>query len=372
MKIGIICFPSYGGSGAMATELGICLARRGHKVHFITSEVPFRLVGGWRKNIYFHRVEEPSYPLFKSDELYPLVLANKVASIVKEEGLQIVHAHYAIPHAAALFMANKILSQKVKTVVTLHGTDVTIFGYDHSLHGVTRASLEECSAVTAVCKYLSDKAKEVYSLRNIDVVHNFVNIKKDPKAKSSELREVFSKPNEKVVIHCSNFREVKRVGNVLEIFAKINKKIPSKLLLIGDGPEKGLAQKMAAKLKIIDRIHFMGLQDNISRLLSISDLMLLPSEKEAFSLSALEAMSCGVAVIATKVGGMGEMIESGKEGFLSEIGDVEEMSANAISVLRDKKFFRELTKAASQKVKENFTPEIIAARYEKIYERVLG
>jgi N-acetyl-alpha-D-glucosaminyl L-malate synthase BshA len=355
----------------MATELGIHLARRGHKVHFITSEVPFRLIGGWRKNVYFHRVEEASYPLFKNDELYPLILANKVAKIVEEEGLQVVHAHYAIPHATSLFMANEVLSKKVKTVVTLHGTDVTIFGSDPTLHGLTKLSLGKCSAVTAVCKFLASKAEQVYSLENVDVIYNFVSIKKDPIAKSSELREVFSKPNEKIVIHCSNFREVKRVGNVLEIFAKINKKIPSKLLLIGDGPEKGLAQKMAAKLKVIDRVHFMGLQDNISRLLSISDLMLLPSEKEAFSLSALEAMSCGVAVIATNVGGMNEMIKSGEEGFLSEIGDVEEMSNNAIRILENKKFFMELTRAASQKVKDNFTPEIITAKYEEIFKRVL-
>jgi len=224
--------------------------------------------------------------------------------------------------------------------------------------------------VTAVCDFLAKKAEESYGIKDISVVYNFVDIKRDPRAKSSELREIFAKQSEKIIIHCSNFREIKRISDVLEIFAKINKQIPSKLLLVGDGPEKGLAQKIAAKLKIIDRIHFMGLQDSVSRLLSISDLMLLPSEKEAFSLSALEAMACGVAVIATNVGGMSEMIASGKEGYLSEVGDVKGMAKNAVDLLQDKKLFKQITQEALKKVRGNFSPELITAQYEQIYKNL--
>lgn len=372
MRIGIICFPSFGGSGALATELGKYLAGRGHKVHFISSDMPFRLMGPWRKNIYFHRVEEIEYPLFQTD-LYDLTLASKIAEIALQENLEILHAHYSFPHAISVFLAKEIVKskRKIKSVITLHGTDVTIFGSNSSVADINQIGIKNADCVTAVCRNLAHQAKEIFKIKKVEVIYNFVNMKKNEED-SVELREIFATKKEKLVIHISNFREVKRVQDVLEVFKGINNKIPSKLLLVGDGPEQRMAQKLIAKLKLGDKVHFLGVQNNIARLLTVSDLLLLPSEKEAFNLSALEAFSCGVPVIATNVGGMSEMITNGETGYLSGVGDVNEMIGNALKILSDPKLAKKLSKNCQRAIKEKYSPEVIVPQYEKLYQRLLG
>lgn len=374
MKIGIVCFPSYGGSGALATELGKKLAKKGHKIHFITSEVPFRIIGSWQKNVYFHQTGEIDYPLF-SFSLFPLTLIDKIVEVAQNEKLDIIHAHYALPHVISGYMAKKILEKKghnIKLITTLHGTDVSVFSDDPSINETLKFAINGSDAITAVCKYLADIAKDKYELKKTPkVIYNFIEIKRDANTATRELKDIFAKPDEKIIIHMSNFREVKRVHDVITIFNAVNKKIPSKLLLIGDGPDQRLAQKLASKYGIINKIFFMGLQSNIGKLLPIADIFLLPSEKEGFNLSALEAMTCGVPVVVSRAGGMPEMIEDGKEGFLSDIGDIDTMVKKTIEILSSPKLAKTLSQNAQKKVKDNFTPEIIVDQYEKLYEQVL-
>ena len=374
MKIAIICHASSGGSGIVGTELGLALAKRGHQVHFIASEIPFRLIGSWKKNVYYHEVEIFDYPLFKHPP-YDLSLANKIYDVIMQNKIDIIHSHYAVPHATAAFLAKemaKLAGRSVALITTLHGTDVSLIGKDPTLKDVVAFSLKKSDANTSVSRMMAEEAQNVYSLPETpEVIYNFIDVK--PPAKMPEdLRTVFGFNNARIVTHMSNFRTVKRIEDVIKVFAKIEKKVNARLLLIGDGPEQRTAYKSASKLGIINKIHFLGLQSSIVKLLSITDIFLLPSEKENFSLSALEAMACGVPVISTNVGGMPEMIENGIDGYLAEVGDIDQMAKYAIEALSNPDEFKKISVNARKKAFENFTSEVIVPKYEELYKRVLG
>lgn len=373
MNIAIVCYATSGGSGVVATELGMQLAKRGHKIHFISSEVPFRLIGPWKKNIYYHEVDTFDYPLFEEPP-YDLALATKIYQVVAQNNIDVIHSHYAVPHSVSAYLAQQMAlanKQNVGTITTLHGTDVSIVGDEPTLRDVIAFALSKSDVVTSVSQAMATEAEGKYGLnKKVQVIYNFVNIQ--PPAKTPEdLKDVFGANDSNIITHISNFRQVKRIEDVIRVFNKINKKVDSKLLLIGDGPEQRAAHKLAVKLNVSNKIHFLGLQSSIEKLLAISDLFLLPSEKENFSLSALEAMSCGVPVIATQVGGMAEMIDSGKDGYLFDVGDIDGMAEAGIKLLDDKDSYKKISSAAQKKAKEGFSPEIIVPQYEKLYESVI-
>lgn len=373
MNIAIVCYATSGGSGVVATELGMQLAKRGHKTHFISSEVPFRLIGPWKKNIYYHEVDTFDYPLFEEPP-YDLALATKIYQVVAQNNIDVIHSHYAVPHSVSAYLAQQMAlanKQNVGTITTLHGTDVSIVGDEPTLRDVIAFALSKSDVVTSVSQAMATEAEGKYGLnKKVQVIYNFVNIQ--PPAKTPEdLKDVFGANDSNIITHISNFRQVKRIEDVIRVFNKINKKVDSKLLLIGDGPEQRAAHKLAVKLNVSNKIHFLGLQSSIEKLLAISDLFLLPSEKENFSLSALEAMSCGVPVIATQVGGMAEMIDSGKDGYLFDVGDIDGMAEAGIKLLDDKDSYKKISSAAQKKAKEGFSPEIIVPQYEKLYESVI-
>jgi N-acetyl-alpha-D-glucosaminyl L-malate synthase BshA len=373
MNIAIVCYATSGGSGVVATELGMQLAKRGHKIHFISSEVPFRLIGPWKKNIYYHEVDTFDYPLFEEPP-YDLALATKIYQVVSQNNIDVIHSHYAVPHSVSAYLAQQMAlanKQNVGTITTLHGTDVSIVGDEPTLRDVIAFALSKSDVVTSVSQAMASEAEDKYNLnKKVQVIYNFVNIQ--PPAKTPEdLKDVFGANDSNIITHISNFRQVKRIEDVIRVFNKINKKVDSKLLLIGDGPEQRAAHKLAVKLNVSNKIHFLGLQSSIEKLLAISDLFLLPSEKENFSLSALEAMSCGVPVIATQVGGMAEMIDNGKDGYLFDVGDIDGMAEAGIKLLDDKDSYKKISAAAQKKAKEGFSPEIIVPQYEKLYESVI-
>ena len=373
MNIAIVCYATSGGSGVVATELGMQLAKRGHKIHFISSEVPFRLIGPWKKNIYYHEVDTFDYPLFEEPP-YDLALATKIYQVVTQNNIDVIHSHYAVPHSVSAYLAQQMAlanKQIVGTITTLHGTDVSIVGDEPTLRDVVAFALSKSDVVTSVSQAMASEAEDKYNLnKKVQVIYNFVNIQ--PPAKTPEdLKDVFGANDSNIITHISNFRQVKRIEDVIRVFNKINKKVDSKLLLIGDGPEQRAAHKLAVKLNVSNKIHFLGLQSSIEKLLAISDLFLLPSEKENFSLSALEAMSCGVPVIATQVGGMAEMIDNGKDGYLFDVGDIDGMAEAGIKLLDDKDSYKKISAAAQKKAKEGFSPEIIVPQYEKLYESVV-
>ncbi|MBI4023163.1 N-acetyl-alpha-D-glucosaminyl L-malate synthase BshA [Candidatus Berkelbacteria bacterium] len=371
LKIGVVAFPSYGGSGAVATELGKKIAQLGHKVHFIMRDVPFRLIGPWRKNIFFHQVESLEYPVL-SESPYTITLANKIAEIAVQEKLDIVHTHYALPHVVAGYLAREMTKRRFKLVCTLHGTDVTITGADPIVRDAVSFSLSRADAVTAVAGQLADEAKRTFELkRKPAVIHNFVEPKQPSPEQIEELHRIFANEDQKIIIHVSNFRSVKRIQDVVRVFAEIHKRVPSKLLLVGDGPDQRAAYKLAAKLQLIPHLHFMGLQSQVEKLLSIADLFLLPSEREGLSLAALEAMALGIPVIVTSVGGMPELIAHGENGFLAEVGDVPSMAASGIRVLTDDAFHAQISRAAKQTVTEGFSPSIIVPKYEALYRSLV-
>lgn len=372
MRIAILCHASSGGSGIVGTELGLALAKHGHQIHFITSEVPFRLMGSWKKNIFYHEVETADYPLFKYPP-YDLSLVNKIFDVIVQNKIDIVHAHYAVPHAPAAYLAcemAKSIGKNVSTINTVHGTDVSLFGFDPTIKDVIGFALQKSDIVTSVSKAMAKEAEETYCLKKTpEVIYNFVDVK--PPAKVPEdLKEVFGFNNARIITHISNFRAVKRVEDVIKAFAKIEKQVNSRLILIGDGPEQRSAHKLAVKLGIINKVHFLGLQSSIAKLLSITDIFLLPSEKENFSLSALEAMACGVPVIATNVGGMPEMIETGENGFLVDVGDIESMVNYAVKLLDDKSLYDKISGSARERVLNNFVPEKIIPQYEELYRQL--
>ncbi len=387
MKIGITCYPTYGGSGVVATELGIELAARGHDIHFITYSQPFRLTGR-EANIHFHEVAVSNYPLFEHPP-YDLALATRMAEVAEFYSLDLLHVHYAIPHSVSAYLAQKMVESQslaargrhLPFITTLHGTDITLVGLDRSYLPITRFGIEESDGVTAISSYLRERTRQAFSITSeIEVIRNFVNCDvyvRNPELVAS-MRPRFAKPAtatrpaERLLVHLSNFRPVKRVTDVVEIFARVAKAMPARLLLIGDGPDRSSAEYLAARHGVQDRIHFLGKQDNVNELLPLADLMLMPSEMESFGLAALEAMACSVPTIATRVGGVPELVNDGENGLLFNVGDVEAMSSAAISLLADPDRLTAMAKAARKTAQDQFCASRIIPLYESYYERVIA
>ena len=371
MKVGITCYPSYGGSGVVGTELGIELAARGHEVHFITSAWPFRLR---RPNslIHFHEVEAMSYPLFDYPH-YTLALASKMAEVAESAGLDLLHVHYAIPHSVSAFLARSMcVPRRLPFITTLHGTDITLVGLDVSYLGITRFAIAQSDAVTAISSYLKHKTCEQFEIQNnIEVIYNFVNCESYQRVTDPVVRGGFAAPEEKILVHLSNFRPVKRVTDVVEIFARVQERIPARLLLIGDGPERSAAEMLAHKKGVHHRTVFLGKQDNVEEILGIADVLLLPSELESFGLAALEAMACEVPPVATRVGGLPELVTHGVDGFLTEVGDLDAMADYATRLLQDAELHQRVAQAARKTALARFCSTLIIPRYEELYRRVL-
>ena len=375
MKIGITCYPTYGGSGVVATELGIELAARGHDIHFITYSQPFRLTGR-EGNIHFHEVAVTNYPLFEHPP-YDLALATRMAEVAEFYSLDLLHVHYAIPHSVSALLARQMLASRghhLPFITTLHGTDITLVGLDRSYLPITRFGIEQSDGVTAISSYLRDRTREAFGITSeIEVIRNFVNC--DVYVRNPELvaimRGRFAEPGERLLVHLSNFRPVKRIQDVVEVFARVAREVPARLMLIGDGPDRSIAEHLAREHHIQDRVHFVGKQDNVNELLPLADLMLMPSEMESFGLAALEAMACGVPTIATDVGGVSELVENGHNGLLFEVGDVDSMSAAAIALLRDEPRLRRMSEVGRKTAQDHFCASRVIPLYEEYYERVI-
>ncbi len=370
MKIGIVCYPTFGGSGVLATELGKALATKGHAVHFITYQQPVRL-SGFYSNIFYHEVRIPHYPLFDFPP-YETTLASTMVDVVLNNDLDLLHVHYAIPHASAAYMAKQILKKKGKdipVITTLHGTDITLVGKDKTFEPVVAFSINESDAITAVSKNLRDETYHFFQIeKEIEVIYNFVDIERFSKKPLDAFRKTLAPNGEKILVHASNFRKVKRVNDVIHVFENIQKEIPSKLLMVGDGPDRPGAEELCRELNLCDNIRFLGKQQEMEEILAIADMFVLPSESESFGLSALEAMAAGVPVISTNAGGLPEINIEGKTGFMANVGDVAEMSKQAIALLKDEKqlsIFKQNAKEQAAK----FSINRIVPLYEKLYER---
>lgn len=370
LKIGITCYPTVGGSGVMATELGKMLAERGHEIHFITSSMPFRLNKVY-PNIFFHEVEVNNYSVFQYPP-YDLALASKIADVIKEEQLDVLHMHYAIPHAVCAVLARDMCGCNIGIVTTLHGTDITVLGEDTLLQTAIKYGIDKSDIVTAVSDSLKQQTYELIdTTKPIETIYNFVDMREYYKRDNAELKEGFGiAAHEKVIIHVSNFRKVKHVPDVVETFLKIRREVPAKLLLVGDGPEKHEVMKQARASDYTDDILFLGRQDNLAELYSISDLKLLMSSKEAFGLVLLEAMACSVPGIGTNIGGIPEVIVEGENGYIVELGDTEAAAQKAISLLQDDAKLASFSEAARKHAHEHFRAEKIVEQYEILYEKV--
>ncbi|WP_078380210.1 N-acetyl-alpha-D-glucosaminyl L-malate synthase BshA [Sutcliffiella halmapala] len=371
LKIGITCYPTVGGSGVIATELGKLLAEKGHEIHFISSSMPFRLNKVY-SNIYYHEVQINQYSVFQYPP-YDLALASKMAEVAKREKLDLLHVHYAIPHAVCAYLAKKMTGDQLKIVTTLHGTDITVLGNDPSLNDMIRFGIEGSDVVTAVSESL---VKQTYELlqpqKAIQTVYNFIDERVYYKKDREDLKEQYGiLPNEKVVIHVSNFRQVKRVQDVIQSFYRIQKEIASKLILVGDGPEISVVCKLVKELGLEKKVLLLGKQENVEDLYSISDLMLLLSEKESFGLVLLEAMACGVPSVGTNVGGIPEVIEHGVTGYLCEVGEIDEIAMRAIAILENDALHKRFSEKSIKRVKELFNSSYIVEQYEELYMNLI-
>jgi N-acetyl-alpha-D-glucosaminyl L-malate synthase BshA len=374
MKIGITCYPTYGGSGAIATELGIELAKRGHEIHFISYAQPFRLPH-FMERVFFHEVETTRYPLFEHNN-YSLSLAAMMHEVANRAELDLLHVHYAIPHATSAWIAKEMLgdSHPLKIVTTLHGTDITLVGQERSYFDITRFSIQRSDGITAVSDYLKRETVDRFRVpsESIEVIHNFVDPGLYRRGSYPCRKETFLRPDEMLIMHVSNFRTVKRIADVVRIFARIHEQIPSKLMFVGDGPERPTATAEAEALGITDRVIFLGKQDSVAELMTCADLMLLPSQNESFGLVALEAMASGVPVVASNAGGLPEVVEDGVTGHLGEVGDVEAMAEMGIRILSDNRRWMEMSVAAQKVASERFGVDVIVPQYERYYQRVLA
>ncbi|PYZ94538.1 N-acetyl-alpha-D-glucosaminyl L-malate synthase BshA [Salipaludibacillus keqinensis] len=370
-KIGITCYPTVGGSGVVATELGKALAEKGHEVHFITSSLPFRLNDG-TANIYFHEVEVNQYSVFRYPP-YDLALASKMAEVIKREGLDILHVHYAIPHSISAYLAKEMVDRDVKIVTTLHGTDITVLGYDPSLSDMIRFGIEKSDVVTAVSNDLIRQTKELLKIeRPIETVYNFIDHRIYYPRETELLKKQYGiSEDTKVVAHISNFRKVKRVEDVVKTFEKIQERMDAVLLLIGEGPELPVICNLVKEKGLTDSVRFLGNQKRVAELLSMSDVKLLLSEKESFGLVILEAMACGVPVIGTNIGGIPEVIQHGKNGYICSLGDIDEISDYAIKLLQNPSLQKEMSESAINRAIKTFHQERIVSQYETIYETAL-
>ncbi len=371
MNIGIVCYPTYGGSGVVATELGKALAQEGHKVHFITYSQPTRL-DFFNENLFYHEVDINPYPLFQYAP-YELALASKMVNVVDFEKLDLLHVHYAIPHASAAHLAKQILKTKgiqIPVITTLHGTDITLVGKDPSYEPVVTFSINQSDGVTAVSQDLKDDTYEHFDItKNIEVIPNFIDLKRFKKHKKDHFRKAICPNGEKLIVHTSNFRKVKRVQDVLLTFDKIRKVVPSKLLLVGDGPERINIENLCRELKTCDDVRFLGKQEAVEEVLSVADLFVMPSEKESFGLAALEAMACEVPVVSTNVGGIPELNVEGITGFMCNVGDVDTMTEKALHILQDENLPKFKANALARAKEFDITN--ILPKYVDFYNKVI-
>ena len=371
MKIGIVCYPTFGGSGVLATELGKALAEKGHEIHFITYQQPVRL-NGFHTNIFYHEVRVPTYPLFDYPP-YELALASTMVDVILNHDLDLIHAHYAIPHASAAYTAKQIVKQKtgrsVPVITTLHGTDITLVGRDKTYEPVVTFSINESDAITAVSENLRAETFKHFEIKKeIEVIHNFVDVHRYNKKAVAAFRQVIAPNNEKIIIHASNFRKIKRIDHVMEIFKNIHSALPAKLLMVGDGPERPLAEDLTRQYGLDSDVRFLGKQEQMEELLAVSDIFLLPSEYESFGLAALEAMAASTVVISTDAGGLGEINIDGVTGYTSPVGDVVKMSKNAIELLQDETKLKAFKHNALKEAKL-FDIHHIIPKYEELYRR---
>jgi N-acetyl-alpha-D-glucosaminyl L-malate synthase BshA len=375
LKIGITCYPTYGGSGAVATELGIALARRGHEVHFITYQQPFRLPS-FLPHIYFHEVEVARYPLFEYPP-YDLALAVRMHQVVLAHKLDLLHVHYAVPHATSAWIAKEMLRPvrpDLPVLTTLHGTDITIVGQDPSYHTITKFSIEKSDILTAVSRYLQIETWNAFGCTacRIEVIPNFIDPEVYERSRYAETIAGQFDGTRRVLMHISNFRPVKRVRDIVQIFARVKEELPSVLVMVGDGPDRVVAEAEAQRLGVQDDVQFLGKIDAVAPLLAGADLFLLPSDRESFGLSALEALACGVPVIGTEAGGLPEVVRHGETGVLCQVGDIEGMAGAAVRILRDDTRWREMSTLAATDARERFSLDDIVARYEALYTETLG
>jgi len=369
MKIGISCYPTFGGSGVVASELGMGLAERGHEVHFITYAVPGRL-NLYRPGVYYHEVSVPDYPLFEYPP-YSLALASKMAEVGEREHLHIIHAHYAIPHAASALLARDMLNGKIKVITTLHGTDITLVGRDPSFLPITRHSIEKSDGVTAVSVFLRDEVCRTFTCEvDVKVIYNFIDPRDFERLNPAPVRQRFAPNGEKLLVHVSNFRPVKRITDVVEIFLQVRKTTPTKLVLVGAGPELAHAEQLARRGCADRDLVILGNTESVAEIVAACDVMLLPSETESFGLAALEAMACGVPVVATEVGGLPEVVDHGKTGFLFPVGDVSAMTAATLELLSDEKAHQKMGNAAREAANSQFPISKILDQYENLYRSV--
>jgi N-acetyl-alpha-D-glucosaminyl L-malate synthase BshA len=372
LNIGITCYPVAGGSGIVATELGIKLAERGHNVHFIAYDLPFRF-GEFRPNMYFHEVDTTSYQLFKFPP-YTLTLAAKMAEISCEYDLNLLHVHYAIPHATAAFLARQLIQGRCspKIITTLHGTDITLVGADESYFDITRFSIESSDGITAVSKYLADETVAEFKIKkHIEVIPNFIDTSRFKPDTSCCERDRFAAPEEKLLCHISNFRPVKRAMDVIDIFERVRKKMPARLLLIGEGPDTMLVRRAIKKNGLEKNVTFLGSQSRVEEILPLADLFLVPSEEESFGLAALEALACGVPVIGSSGTGLVEVVDHGVDGFLHPVGDTKSMARVALSLLGDEEKLRQFKRSANQKAHERFSADKVVDHYERYYRQII-
>lgn len=370
MKIGISCYPVYGGSGVVATELGIELAKRGHEVHFMTYAMPFRL-SHFVQNVFYHEVEVPTYPLFDHPP-YSLALTVAMHNTAVKHELDLIHAHYAVPHATSAWIAKEMVGNGLCVVTTLHGTDITLVGQDPSYQSITQFSIQKSDGLTAVSEYLKHETVEHFDVPEdrIEVIPNFVDLKLYKRDAHPCHRSKISEPGEAIVMHISNFRAVKRVDDAVRAFARIARVLPARLVLVGDGPERGRVQQTAEEESVAERVVFLGKQESVAEILACADLFILPSATESFGLVALEAMACGVPVIATDVGGLPELVNP-DVGFLAPIGDVAQMADHGLELLKDKDKWRRMS-AAARDAAEHYSVERIVPLYENYYQTVMG
>jgi N-acetyl-alpha-D-glucosaminyl L-malate synthase BshA len=374
VKIGITCYPTYGGSGAMATELGIALARRGHEIHFITYKQPFRLPS-FLPGVYFHEVDVGRYPLFEYPP-YDLALAVRMHEVVRAHGLDLLHVHYALPHATSAWIAREMLHESaddIAVVTTLHGTDITIVGQDHSFHTIIKFSIEKSDRISAVSRFLRDETIFTFGCAGceVEVIHNFMDPKQfDRRTQPAVLRQQF--PDRKILLHISNFRAVKRVADVVRIYAKVRPEVPSVLVMVGDGPDRVEAVEEARTLGVEDDVHFLGRIDDVAPLLSSADLFLLPSNRESFGLSALEALSCGVPVVGCNVGGLPEVVRHGETGMLMPLGDIDGLSSAALEILSDPAKWQAMSELAASDARARFSEDAIVPQYEALYRKAVA
>jgi N-acetyl-alpha-D-glucosaminyl L-malate synthase BshA len=378
MRIGITCYPTYGGSGVVATELGIELAALGHEIHFISYSQPFRL-NGRDNGILYHEVPVSSYPLFEFPP-YELALASRMAEVAELDSLDLLHVHYAIPHSVSALLARQMLAVRgirLPFVTTLHGTDITLVGMDRSYLPITRYAIQESDGVTSISSYLRDETVEHFgTTRPIEVIPNFVNcnvyVPIEDEAVRAKARARLAAPGEAILMHLSNFRPVKRILDAIKIFAQVAREVPAQLVLVGDGPDRSAAEWLAHDLGIHSRIHFLGKQEHVNELLPLADLMLMPSELESFGLAALEAMACKVPSIATRVGGVPELIDDGVTGLLYPVGAIDEMAAGAIGLLKDRDKLQAMRQAGRKTAQERFCSSLVVPHYVRYYESVLA